>query len=49
MEMRDRDDDNLKLGGFIDDSVCNTIAHQLNLRPRKRLGFKTPQECFYAN
>ncbi len=28
---------------------CNAIAHQLNLRPRKRLAFKTPQECFYAN
>jgi transposase, IS30 family len=25
---------------------CNAIAHALNNRPRKRLGFKTPQECF---
>jgi IS30 family transposase len=25
---------------------CNTIARALNNRPRKRLGFKTPQECF---
>lgn len=28
---------------------CNTIAHKLNTRPRKRLDFKTPLECFYAN
>jgi len=25
---------------------CNAIAHTLNTRPRKRLGFKTPLECF---
>jgi IS30 family transposase len=25
---------------------CNAIARELNDRPRKRLGFKTPQECF---
>jgi IS30 family transposase len=25
---------------------CNTIARALNDRPRKRLGFKTPKECF---
>jgi IS30 family transposase len=25
---------------------CNAIAHQLNTRPRKRLGFRTPLECF---
>jgi transposase, IS30 family len=25
---------------------CNAIASQLNTRPRKRLGFKTPLECF---
>ena len=25
---------------------CNSIARQLNTRPRKRLGFKTPLECF---
>lgn len=24
----------------------NAIAHKLNTRPRKRLGFKTPLECF---
>lgn len=28
---------------------CNAIAKRLNARPRKRLAFKTPQECFYAN
>lgn len=27
---------------------CNTIARELNDRPRKRLGFKTPKECFYG-
>ncbi len=26
---------------------CNTIAAKLNARPRKRLGYKTPEECFY--
>lgn len=25
---------------------CNAIAKRLNTRPRKRLGFKTPEECF---
>jgi IS30 family transposase len=25
---------------------CNAIARQLNARPRKRLGFRTPLECF---
>lgn len=25
---------------------CNAIARKLNLRPRKRLGFKSPLECF---
>lgn len=25
---------------------CNAIARELNDRPRERLGFKTPQECF---
>ena len=28
---------------------CNVIAEKLNNRPRKRLGFKTPNECFYEN
>lgn len=26
---------------------CNAIAAKLNARPRKRLGYKTPEECFY--
>ncbi len=26
---------------------CNAIARALNNRPRKRLGFKTPQECLH--
>ncbi|MGI0134601.1 MAG: IS30 family transposase, partial [Candidatus Micrarchaeaceae archaeon] len=25
---------------------CSLIAHALNHRPRKRLGFRTPEECF---
>ena len=25
---------------------CNRIATQLNTRPRKRLGFRTPEECY---
>jgi hypothetical protein len=25
---------------------CNEIAHQLNTRPRKRLAYQTPLECF---
>lgn len=25
---------------------CNRIAQQLNQRPRKRLGFRTPEECY---
>jgi IS30 family transposase len=25
---------------------CNSIARQLNTRPRKRLGFRTPLECY---
>lgn len=28
---------------------CDWIAHQLNCRPRKRLGFKSPQEVYYAS
>lgn len=26
---------------------CDAIATQLNTRPRKRLGYRTPQECFF--
>jgi len=25
---------------------CTLISHSLNHRPRKRLGFKSPKECF---
>ena len=25
---------------------CNVIASQLNTRPRKRLGYRTPEECY---
>jgi len=28
---------------------CDRIADQLNSRPRKRLGFRTPKELFYEN
>ena len=24
---------------------CDRLAHRLNTRPRKRLGFRTPEEC----
>jgi hypothetical protein len=27
---------------------CDRIAYRLNTRPRKRLGFKTPQELYYG-
>lgn len=27
---------------------CDRIADDLNRRPRKRLGFRTPEECFYG-
>ena len=27
---------------------CNAIARKLNTRPRKRLGYRTPEECFYG-
>jgi transposase, IS30 family len=33
----------------LDQYQCNAIARKLNRRPRKRLGYKTPEECFYAN
>ena len=26
--------------------VCNAIARKLNRRPRKRLGYRTPEECY---
>jgi IS30 family transposase len=25
---------------------CTRIARKLNQRPRKRLGFRTPEECY---
>ena len=28
---------------------CSRIAHKLNNRPRKRLGFLTPKECYELN
>ena len=28
---------------------CNSIARKLNTRPRKRLGFRTPLECYYES
>ena len=27
---------------------CDALANRLNTRPRKRLGYRTPEECFYA-
>lgn len=27
---------------------CDVIAHLLNTRPRKRLGYRTPAECFHS-
>jgi IS30 family transposase len=27
---------------------CDRIAKKLNTRPRKRLGYRTPEECFYG-
>jgi IS30 family transposase len=32
----------------LDQYQCNAIARHLNRRPRKRHGFKTPEECFHA-
>lgn len=28
---------------------CDALAQRLNARPRKRLGYRTPAECFHAN
>jgi hypothetical protein len=28
---------------------CSRIAQKLNNRPRKRLGFRTPKECYEIN
>ena len=27
---------------------CDAIAKKLNTRPRKRLGYRTPEECFHG-
>ncbi len=27
---------------------CDAVAQRLNTRPRKRLGYRTPEECFYG-
>jgi len=27
---------------------CDMIANHLNSRPRKRLNYKSPEECFHA-
>ena len=27
---------------------CDALANRLNTRPRKRLDYRTPEECFYA-
>lgn len=32
---------------YLTQQQCDRIAAKLNARPRKRLGYKTPQECFY--
>ena len=29
--------------------ACNRIAHKLNTRPRKRLAYRTPEECYVQN
>ena len=28
---------------------CDALAHRLNTRPRKRLGYRTPEECFHES
>ncbi len=30
-------------------AYCNAVAHRLNFRPRKRHGYKSPQEIYYGN
>ena len=32
--------------GRIAQADCDAIAARLNSRPRKRLGYRTPEECF---
>jgi len=32
----------------VQQSDCDVIAAELNSRPRKRLGYRTPEECYEA-
>jgi IS30 family transposase len=32
----------------LNQDTCDRIAAHLNQRPRKRLGYRTPEECFYG-
>ena len=34
--------------GTITQPDCDAIAARLNSRPRKRLGYRTPEECYAA-
>ena len=31
---------------YVTQADCDAIAHKLNSRPRKRLGYRTPEECY---
>jgi len=31
---------------WVSQRTCSSIAHKLNNRPRKRLGYRTPKECY---
>ena len=33
----------------LDQRLCDRVALHLNRRPRKRLGYRTPEECFRGN
>jgi transposase, IS30 family len=33
---------------YITQNYCDWIAEELNTRPRKRHGYRTPKELFYA-
>ena len=35
-----------QVAGFFTQADCDAIAARLNSRPRKRLGYKTPEECY---
>lgn len=37
------------LSSALSQQQCNAIARKLNTRPRKRLGFRTPLECFHES